>query len=684
MEVAEPSGAGNDTIALQADSLIQCCREDLAGLVSSVEERGHHALDVDVVALAHVNPEVAHAAVRDPRATLKSLDAAAARAQEQLIMGMLSELPDEKLSVKKRVHVRLHNLPFALDQSPSEWNPGIGGVRCRHAGKLLSFVGTITRMGEIKMLESRRDYQCEKCKHEFVVEANIDIGGAMQLPSICPSKRGDPCDGTSFKQLQGEQQLTDYQEIALQEKMQCMAMGSMPRSMKVILVDDLADSVKSGDDVEITGHIIRRWKSTIPGLRCDVELVLVANHIRMLNPQKATIDIDPETEAMFSAFWEANRNSPLKGRDELLSFICPQICGMFDVKLSLALTLIGGVHQRQDGMSIRGEIHMLLVGDPGMGKSQFLKYAALLSPRSVMTSGRATSSAGLTAAAVKDEGSWCLEAGAMVLADGGICCIDEFDGIKKADLATIHEAMEQQTLSIAKAGMVTTLSSRTSVLGVMNPKGCKFDPRKNMTDNTGLDGPLLSRFDILLVLTDMRNPQWDEAISGHILSSREKGSGTPAERKTKPSLSWSLDLLRKYIHWVKARFSPSLSAEANTVLLTYYRQVRQNEDRQSARMTIRMLESLVRLSQAHARLMARDSVQCQDAIVAVMLMESSAGPVGVTSLDSGFADDPDEEYIVQKKTVLQRLGLRHAPRGQEDDLRGFTREGGSFRQSDWL
>ncbi|GFH21758.1 MCM domain-containing protein, partial [Haematococcus lacustris] len=384
-------------------------------------------------------------------------------------------------------------------------------------------------------------------------------------------------------------------------------------------------------------------------------------------------------------FWAAHTTHPITARNKIVAAVCPQLHGLFLAKLALLLALVGGVARPES--KLRGDAHLLMVGDPGVGKSQLMKFAARVAGRAVTASGKGSSSAGLTASAVKDDGVWVLEAGALVLADGGVCCIDEFDGIREADRATIHEAMEQQTVHIAKAGMMTKLSTRTTIIAAVNPRP-GWRPHQPLTDACTLSGPLLSRFDMVLLLLDKAHPAWDMQVAACVLDNHVQG-GQEAQQRSRHLLpdphppagagwtgqlpgsqaapqalqgqgagqgssssgggGWDLDSLRDYLVWVKTTFQPCMSMEAHEVLQAYYVALRGMEERSAARTSLRALESLVRIAQAHARLCARDTVTLQDSVMAVLVVEATAGCLHVVPADhtlfSDFHPEPDTEYV---------------------------------------
>ena len=686
--------------------------------------------------------------------------------------------PLPPLSIPRADHV--HIRPFYLP--PTHFRSSINDIRSRDTGTLIAVTGSVTRTLEPRVYEYAALYACEKCRGLFYVYADEDAENRIELPSGCrawlqpEANEGNlewqrrACRSTQV-QLTAQSLPRDVQMIRLQENMHRSQLA-LPRSIIVRLTDELCETVKTGDVVHVSGMVRRQWGALIAEQRVNVEPYIDAYHVDIVASSAASASVTatpPVPPSEFAAYWQAAEGRGLRARNHIVNCMAPSLVGLFLPKLACLLALIGGVkkedrgdggeeetdekeeegkeeggREREKGLSIRGDIHVLLVGDAGVGKSVLLSSASLLSPRGVLTTGTGTTTAGLTVAAVRSHSRnasspFTLEPGALVLADGGVCCIDEFNCISKADRPAVLEAMEQQTISVAKGGLVTTLSTRTSVIAALNPKG-KYDHDVDLTVNTALGSPLLSRFDVILVLLDTRNEEWDEKVAQHLLHALPRASGNggvtkmeepeeesddedsllgqqtqsltqlsraPTEATTTTvshllTQPWSVAQMQSYISHVKSSLFPTLSPSCQQLLTRYYQLQRRAGGPKQARINIRMLESLVRLTQAHARLMYRDECRLLDAVMAVLIMEhsalscgmlaekkstisewvwSSAMPTTVSALHVDFSARPEEEYERWEKTILDRLGVRRDADGAQDRRSGDSPAGESGRSA---
>jgi replicative DNA helicase Mcm len=480
-------------------------------------------------------------------------------------------------------------------------------LRSKFIGKFVAVDGIVRKTDEIRPRIINATFECRSCMRLHEVPQRSPL---ISEPAICQE-----CGGRSFRLLQEESEFMDTQTTKLQEPLENLSGGEQPRQILIVLEDDLVDELTPGDIVRITGHLktvrdekTKRFRNFIYG-----------NYIEPLEQEFEELQINPEDEKEIKKL----ASNP-DVYNKIINSTAPSIQGYREVKEAIALQLFGGsAKQLEDKIRIRGDIHILIVGDPGIGKSQMLKYVSKLAPRGIYTSGKGTSGVGLTAAAVRDElGGWSLEAGALVLGDRGNVCVDELDKMRPEDRSAIHEALEQQTISIAKAGIMATLNSRCSVLAAANPKFGRFDRFKPTAEQINLPSTILSRFDLIFVIEDKPDPERDRKLAGHILRIH-KNTSIPFEIDP--------ELLRKYIAYARREIHPKLTGEAIRVLQEFYVGMRggvDDEEDAPVPITARQLEALVRLSEASARIRLGHEVTDYDAKRAILLQQKCLKQVG--------------------------------------------------------
>ncbi|MEN6593026.1 MAG: minichromosome maintenance protein MCM, partial [Methanobacterium sp.] len=480
-------------------------------------------------------------------------------------------------------------------------------LRSKYIGKFVAVDGIVRKTDEIRPRIVNATFECRSCMrlHEIPQRSSL-----ISEPAICQE-----CGGRSFRLLQEESKFMDTQSTKLQEPLENLSGGEQPRQIVVTLEDDLVDELTPGDIVRIIGQLktvrdekTKRFKNYIYG-----------NYIEPLEQEFEELKIDPEDEEEIKRL-----AADPQVYEKIINSTAPSIQGYREVKEAIALQLFGGSAKiLEDKTRIRGDIHILIMGDPGIGKSQMLKYVSKLAPRGIYTSGKGTSGVGLTAAAVRDElGGWSLEAGALVLGDRGNVCVDELDKMRPEDRSAIHEALEQQTISIAKAGIMATLNSRCSVLAAANPKYGRFDRFKPTAEQINLPSTILSRFDLIFVIEDKPDPDRDKRLAGHILRIH-KNTSIPFEIDP--------ELLRKYIAYARKEVHPKLTQEAMRVLEEFYVGMRggvDDEEDAPVPITARQLEALVRLSEASARIRLSPEVTDYDAKRAISLEQKCLKQVG--------------------------------------------------------
>jgi replicative DNA helicase Mcm len=587
---------------------------------------------------------------------------------------------------RDRVNIRFIGLPR---KTP------IRDIRAIQMNRLLTVDGILRKTTDVRPRIVEAVFRCTSCNRMLTVSQGY---GKFQEPDACPH-----CEKkTRLELVPARSRFIDSQKLRIQESPEGLRGGEQPQTLDIDVTDDLTGRVAPGDRVVINGILRSLQRITAAGKFTLFDIYLECNSLEISEKEFEEVTISEEDEKAILAL---SRDPQLTHK--IIQSIAPTIYGNEDVKEAIALQLFGGIPKEMpDGSHLRGDIHMMLVGDPGIAKSQLLRYVVTLSPRGIYTSGKSSTSAGLTATAVKDEfgdGRWTLEAGALVLADMGIAAVDEMDKMRPEDRSALHEAMEQQTISVAKAGITATLKSRCALLGAANPKLGRFDQYTPISEQINMPASLLSRFDLVFVMQDLPDQRRDEAIADHILKVHHVGELIVQHRKQPipgvddefiarelAPVTPDIDpvMMRKYVAFAKRTCYPILSDDAKKALITYYLRLRGLADaNKPVPVTARQLEALVRLGEASARIRLSPTIDGEDAERVIHIVDTCLRQVAYDAESGAFDIDKlvtgvpksQRDVIRAVKEVIRDLGgeSREARMDQVTEIvtqQGFTRE----------
>ncbi|KAJ1382676.1 P-loop containing nucleoside triphosphate hydrolase [Sesbania bispinosa] len=564
---------------------------------------------------------------------------------EDVAKSVVFQLHPNYKNIHQKIYVRITNLPV-YDQ--------IRNIRQIHLNTMIRIGGVVTRCSGVFPQLQQVKYDCNKCG--AILRPFSQNSYSEVKVGSCPE-----CQSKGPFTVNIEQTIyRNFQKLTLQESPGTVPAGRLPRYKEVILLNDLIDCARPREEIEVTGIYTNDFdlslniKNGFPVFATVVEANHVTKKQDLFSSYKLTQEDKEEIE---------NLGKDPRIGERIVKSIAPSIYGHEDIKTAIALAMFGGQEKNVEGKHrLRGDINVLLLGDPGTAKSQFLKYVEKTGQRAVYTTGKGASAVGLTAAVHKDPVTreWTLEGGALVLADKGICLIDEFDKMNDQDRVSIHEAMEQQSISISKAGIVTSLQARCSVIAAAHPIGGRYDSSKTFSSNVELTDPIISRFDILCVVKDVVDPVTDEMLTKFVVDSHFKSQPKGAIKDDK-SLSESQDvyaaampadpeilpqdLLKKYITYAKLNIFPRLhDADLDKLTHVYAELRRESSHGQGVPIAVRHIESMIRMSEAHARMHLRQHVTQEDVDMAIRVL-----------LDSFISTQKALEYMTFKKDYNELL-----------------------------
>ena len=587
-------------------------------VTAAVEDK--KSLAVDFVMLDKFDPDLADYIIENP---------------EEVFSFISDVVRQIDLPGEGKIKIRFSNLP-------ENRNVRIRNVRSEHLGKMIVVDGQIKRASEVRPEVSEAIFQCPECGLRIsILQTEVFMKGPMECE--CGCRKG-------FKMI--EERLYDARWISIEELFE-ITEGERPSEIRIFLKEDLTtpkmqNKTEPGNRIKVVGVLKQMPKRLKGGRTRSMDIYIDANNIESVETEWDDLEIHLEEEKKII---ELSQDPEIYTK--LVKSIAPALFGMEDIKEGILMQLFGGeTHIQKDKSRVRGDIHILLVGDPSTAKSALMKVVSGLIPRGRYVSGKGVTGAGLTATVVRDEeflGGWVLEAGALVMSNRSMICIDEFEKIDKTDQVAMHEAMEQGTISIAKANIIATLPAQTAILGGGNPKFGRFDPFMPIKEQIDVTETLLTRFDLKFALRDIPNPERDERVAEHILMSRhfDTESALPAI---------DTNFLKKYIAYARKNIHPKLTREAADVLKDFFVKLRNKVSGEEApvSITLRQYEALIRMTEASARIQLRDTVNMEDAMRAINLMKVSLRDFGLDQETGQFDIDRAEGHV----TATQRNRIR--------------------------
>lgn len=580
----------------------------------TMTELNLQSFELEYMILAKEQPALAIYLVDAPNLVLDIFNPAA----KEVVLSMYPAYE----RIASEIYVRIRDLQIFEE---------IRDLRQHHLDQLIRVSGVVNSATSIIPQLKLVKYDCIKCRYTlgpFVQQQDHEV-----KPGTCPA-----CQSTGPFQLNMEETIyQNYQRLTIQEAPGKISAGRVPRAKDVILLNELCDICKPGDEIDLTGIYTNSYDGSLniaTGFPVFSTVIMANNIVKKQDWSGISQGL---SEVEIQQIVNLSKDPHIVER--IIASICPSIYGHDDVKLAIALSLFGGCSKNPKGKhKVRGDINVLLCGDPGTAKSQFLKYITKLAPRAVYATGQGASAVGLTAYVQKSPVTreWTLEAGALVLADNGVCLIDEFDKMNDQDRTSIHEAMEQQSISVSKAGIVATLQARCAVIAAANPIGGRYNNQRTFLNNVELTEPIVSRFDIICVIKDKEDPFRDGQMARFVVRSHIKShpdaeddeiadiEKAEADERSEEHEPIDQELLKRYLVYARDRFKPRISQQQEEMIAEVYAHMRkESSESNSIPITARYIESIVRCSEAYAKMNLRNHVTNDDVRLAIKMTTKS-------------------------------------------------------------